>query len=130
MFHRRLLNSLLIVLICSPLVAQSPDRTSLPPVAPEFGGKIGNSYKESTPDFSPALPLNAPKGAATISEVLKQNGYSTLAFGKWHLTPYTAYTATGPFDRWPLGMGFERYYGFIGGETDQWSSLAYLPQGS
>src|SRR5208337_5069370 len=43
--------------------------------------------------------------------------------GKWHLAPYTAYTAAGPFDRWPLGMGFEKYYGFLGGETDQWAPL-------
>ena len=64
-----------------------------------------------------------PKSAATIAEVLKQNGYNTFAFGKWHLAPYTAYTAAGPFDRWPLGMGFEKYYGFIGGETDQWAPL-------
>ena len=64
-----------------------------------------------------------PKSAATIAEVLKQNGYNTFAFGKWHLAPYTAYTAGGPFDRWPLGMGFEKYYGFLGGETDQWATL-------
>ena len=54
---------------------------------------------------------------------MKQNGYNTMAFGKWHLAPYTAYTAAGPFDRWPLGMGFEKYYGFLGGETDQWAPL-------
>jgi arylsulfatase len=64
-----------------------------------------------------------PKSAATVAEVLKQNGYSTMAFGKWHLAPYTAYTAAGPFDRWPLGMGFETFYGFLGGETDQWAPL-------
>ena len=64
-----------------------------------------------------------PKSAATIAEVLKQNGYNTMAVGKWHLTPYTAYTAAGPFDRWPLGMGFEKFYGFLGGETDQWAPL-------
>ena len=46
-----------------------------------------------------------------------------MALGKWHLTPYTAYTSAGPFDRWPLGMGFEKYYGFLGGETDQWAPL-------
>ena len=196
-------------LFISPLQSQEVDRTVLPPEPPAFGGKVGTTYKDSTPDFSPALPLTAPKGApnvlvivlddvgfgqlscyggpietpnidrladsglrytnfhttalcspsraalltgrnhhsiglaaiteaatgfpsnfgsipksaATISEVLKQNGYNTLAFGKWHLAPYTAYTAAGPFDRWPLGMGFERYYGFLGGETDQWSPL-------
>lgn len=66
---------------------------------------------------------NIPKSAATIAEILKQNGYNTMALGKWHLAPYTAYTAAGPFDRWPLGMGFEKYYGFLGGETDQWAPL-------
>jgi arylsulfatase A-like enzyme len=64
-----------------------------------------------------------PKSAATIVEVLKQNGYNTFTLGKWHLAPYTTYTAAGPFDRWPLGLGFEKYYGFIGGETDQWAPL-------
>ena len=53
--------------------------------------------------------------------MLKQNGYNTFVVGKWHLTPYWATTQAGPFDRWPLGMGFERYYGFLGGETDQWA---------
>lgn len=67
-----------------------------------------------------------PKSSATVAEVLKQSGYNTFAVGKWHLTPYWAYTAAGPFDRWPLGMGFERFYGFLGGETDQWApSLWY-----
>jgi arylsulfatase len=189
--------------------ANTLDRTILPPPAPQFGGTIGNTYKDSVPDWKPALPLNAPEGApnillivlddvgygqlgayggpiatphidklaasglqyvdfhttalcspsrgalltgrnhhsiglaaiteaatgypgnygsipksaATIAEVLKQNGYNTFALGKWHLAPYTTYTAAGPFDRWPLGMGFERYYGFIGGETDQWAPL-------
>jgi arylsulfatase A-like enzyme len=64
-----------------------------------------------------------PKSAATVVESLKQNGYNTMALGKWHLTPYTAYTSAGPFDRWPLGMGFEKFYGFLGGETDQWAPL-------
>jgi arylsulfatase A-like enzyme len=64
-----------------------------------------------------------PKSAAFIPEVLKQNGYNTFMLGKWHLAPYTAYTSAGPFDRWPLGMGFEKFYGFIGGETDQWAPL-------
>lgn len=187
----------------------APDRTVLPPAAPKFQGKIGDTYKDSTPDWTPALPLAAPKdtpnvllivlddvgygqlgcyggpietpnldelamgglrytnfhttalcspsrgslltgrnhhaiglaaiteaatgfpgnfgsipkSAATIAETLKQNGYNTMALGKWHLAPYTAYTSAGPFDRWPLGMGFEKYYGFLGGETDQWAPL-------
>ena len=67
-----------------------------------------------------------PKSAAFISEILKDNGYNTMAFGKWHLTPYTSYTASGPMDRWPLGEGFETFYGFLGGETDEWSPLLML----
>ncbi|HBH54511.1 MAG TPA: arylsulfatase [Planctomycetaceae bacterium] len=189
--------------------ANRVDRTVLPPAPPAFRGRIGTNYKNSTPDFAPALPVTAPDGApnvlivvlddvgyghlgcyggpietpnidrlaasglrynnfhttalcspsraalltgrnhhavamaaiteaatgypgnygaipksaATIAETLKQNGYNTMAFGKWHLAPYTAYTAAGPFDRWPLGLGFEKYYGFLGGETDQWAPL-------
>ncbi len=67
-----------------------------------------------------------PKSAAFISETLKGNGYNTMAFGKWHLTPYTAYTSAGPMDRWPLGQGFETFYGFLGGESDQWSPLLMM----
>jgi arylsulfatase A-like enzyme len=208
--------SILLGVLVAPAQAQSSstsgdtvDRTVLPPQPPKFSGKIGYSYKDSVPDFKPALPVKAPasapnilmivlddvgygqlgsyggpiatpnidkiaaaglqytnfhttalcspsrgalltgrnhhsislaaiteaatgfpgnygsipKSAATIAEVLKQNGYNTMALGKWHLAPYTAYTAAGPFDRWPLGMGFEKYYGFLGGETDQWAPL-------
>lgn len=64
-----------------------------------------------------------PQRRRDDAEVLKQNGYNTFAVAKWHLTPYTAYIAAGPFDHWPLGMGFEKYYGFLGGLTDQWAPL-------
>jgi arylsulfatase A-like enzyme len=221
MINRRFPVALLLAALCwsvlaDPALAQArparsetPDRSILPPPPPKFGGKIGKNYKDSVPDFKPALPVEAPNGApniivivlddvgyghlgayggpietpnidklaasgvqytdfhttalcspsrgalltgrnhhsialaaiteaatgypgnfgsipksaATIAEVLKQNGYNTMALGKWHLAPYTAYTAAGPFDRWPLGMGFEKYYGFLGGETDQWAPL-------
>lgn len=200
----------IFLLLCfSRIQAQEIDRTVLPPAPAKFKGKIGENYKESTPDFGPAIPLmppeaspnilvivlddvgygqlgcyggpietpnidklansglrytnfhttalcsptrgvlltgrnhhsiglaaiteaatgfpgnfgSIPKSAGSVAETLKQNGYNTMAMGKWHLAPYTSYTAAGPFDRWPLGMGFERYYGFIGGETDQWAPL-------
>lgn len=192
-----------------PKSATSPGRTTLPPATPEFKGRIAENYKDSKPDWNPALPLKAPDGAPNVlmivlddvgyghlgsyggpiqtpnldklaanglrytnfhttalcspsrgalltgrnhhaiglaaiteaatgypgnygsipksagfvSETLKQNGYNTMAVGKWHLTPYTAYTSAGPFDRWPLGQGFEKFYGFLGGETDQWAPL-------
>ena len=61
-----------------------------------------------------------PKNAATIAEILRQNGYNTSAFGKWHNTPDHETSIAGPFDRWPTGMGFEYFYGFLGGDTNQW----------
>ncbi len=55
-----------------------------------------------------------------LSEILLQQGYNTYAVGKWHLTPAEQGSAAGPYDRWPLGRGFERYYGFLGGDTHQY----------
>ncbi|MEZ4504455.1 MAG: arylsulfatase [Thermomicrobiales bacterium] len=55
-----------------------------------------------------------------LPEILQRNGYSTYAIGKWHLTPNDQISAAGPYDRWPLGRGFDRYYGFLGGETHQY----------
>lgn len=55
-----------------------------------------------------------------LPEMLLQNGYNTYAVGKWHLTPADQISAAGPYDRWPLGRGFERYYGFLGGDTHQY----------
>jgi len=55
-----------------------------------------------------------------LSEMLVEEGYSTFMVGKWHLTPSNQETAAGPYDRWPLGRGFQRFYGFLGGDTSQW----------
>ena len=57
---------------------------------------------------------------ASVGEILRENGYATSWFGKNHNTPGYQYSLSGPFDQWPSGMGFEYFYGFMGGETDQW----------
>ena len=68
----------------------------------------------------PGANGNIPFENGFLSEMLLQQGYNTYAIGKWHLTPADQISAAGPYDRWPLGRGFERYYGFLGAETDQW----------
>jgi arylsulfatase A-like enzyme len=62
---------------------------------------------------------------ATIGTILQQNGYATSWFGKNHNTPSYRYSAAGPFDQWPIGMGFEYFYGFMGGESDQWTPYLF-----
>ena len=61
-----------------------------------------------------------PSTAATIAETLRLNGYSTAAYGKWHNTPVWEVSPIGPFDRWPTGLGFEEFYGFVAGEAHQY----------
>jgi arylsulfatase len=61
-----------------------------------------------------------PKDSACAAEVLKDDGYSTAAFGKWHNTPMWQVSPAGPFDRWPTGFGFEYFYGFISGADNQY----------
>ncbi len=66
-----------------------------------------------------------PRSCATIAETLKLNGYSTAHFGKCHEVPVWETSPIGPFDHWPTGSGFEKFYGFIGGETNQWFPEVY-----
>jgi arylsulfatase len=68
----------------------------------------------------PGYDGRMPRSHATIGEILKESGYSTFYVGKWHQAPPDETSDAGPFDHWPLGMGFERFYGFLGGETNQW----------
>jgi arylsulfatase A-like enzyme len=62
---------------------------------------------------------------ATVGEILKENGYATSWFGKNHNTPGFEYSLAGPYDQWPSGMGFDYFYGFMGGETDQWTPYLF-----
>lgn len=66
-----------------------------------------------------------PASVAPLAEILRLNGYSTGAFGKWHLTPLWETSTSGPFDLWPTRSGFEKFYGFLGGEANQWAPLLY-----
>ena len=66
-----------------------------------------------------------PNSIAPLAEILRLNGYSTAAFGKYHETPPWEVSVSGPLDRWPTHSGFDKFYGFIGGETNQWAPAIY-----
>ena len=68
----------------------------------------------------PGYSANLPRDCAPIPRILRDNGYSTAIFGKWHLTPDGQQGAAGPFDRWPNGWGFDHFYGILGGGSSQW----------
>jgi arylsulfatase A-like enzyme len=87
--------------------------------AVHMGGitEIANSF----PGYDSAIPPEA----ATVAQVLRMSGYSTGCFGKWHLTPSWEQGPAGPYDRWPTGLGFDRFYGIIGAEASQWEPAVY-----
>jgi arylsulfatase A-like enzyme len=74
---------------------------------------------------APGYTSIRPKDKAPIAEILKLNGYSTAQFGKCHEVPVWETSPMGPFNAWPTGSGFEYFYGFIGGETNQWFPAIY-----
>ncbi|MEI6571808.1 MAG: sulfatase-like hydrolase/transferase, partial [Actinomycetes bacterium] len=67
----------------------------------------------------PHMTGHVSNHASTVAEVLRDEGYTTFALGKWHLCPMENCSAAGPYEQWPLQRGFDRYYGFLDGETDQ-----------
>nr|MDT0667260.1 sulfatase-like hydrolase/transferase [Micromonospora sp. DSM 115978] len=73
------------------------------------------------PTTSPGYTARIPRSAATLPRVLRDAGWNTMAVGKWHLVPSGERSSAGPFDRWPLGLGFERFYGFLRGDTNHWA---------
>jgi arylsulfatase len=78
-------------------------------------GSVGE-FAGGFPGYSATLP----RDCAPLPRILRDNGYSTVAFGKWHLTPDGQQGPAGPFDRWPNGWGFEYFYGILGGGSSQW----------
>ena len=79
--------------------------------------EIANSF----PGYDSAIPPES----ATVAQVLRMSGYSTACFGKWHLTPSWEQSPAGPFDRWPTGLGFDRFYGIISAESSQYEPPVY-----
>ena len=75
-----------------------------------------NELATGYPGYNGSMPFEN----GFLSEMLLAHGYSTYMIGKYHLLPSEFESAAGPFDRWPLGRGFERFYGFLGGDTSQW----------
>lgn len=73
----------------------------------------------------PGTTSARPPSAAPVAEVLKLNGYNTACFGKWHQLPVWEGSLSGPYDHWPTGEGFEKYYGFLGGETDNYNPTLF-----
>ncbi|MDP3673844.1 MAG: arylsulfatase [Novosphingobium sp.] len=103
--------------ICSPtraalLTGREPHNTGMGNVA-----NLPTGYEGYTSVIS--------RSTGMVAETLRQNGYSTSVFGKWHLTPEWEQSSVGPFDRWPAGQGFEYFYGFQGGDTDQYAPALY-----
>jgi len=82
---------------------------------------VGVGAVLNTPSPYPGYQGLMPRSAATVAEILRQNGYATAAFGKWHLAPEWESSPAGPFDRWPLRQGFDHFYGFLPAETDQYA---------
>jgi len=101
----------------------SPTRMALKTGRNHHTANTGSIMETAT-----AFPGNTgalPNRVAPLAEMLRLNGYSTGAFGKWHETAAWETSISGPFDRWPTHQGFDKFYGFIGGETDQWYPLVY-----
>lgn len=86
---------------------------------------VGTGYLADGNAGYPGYNGEIPRSAATIAKTLRLNGYNTAMIGKHHNVPGGQKSAAGPFDLWPTGLGFEHFYGFLGGDTDQWRPLLY-----
>ncbi|BBY66825.1 arylsulfatase [Mycolicibacterium helvum] len=81
---------------------------------------VGMGFLADIPTVHPGYTGKIPASAPTLPRLLRDSGWSTMAVGKWHLAPRGERTSAGPFTRWPLGLGFERYYGFLLGDANHW----------
>jgi arylsulfatase len=97
----------------------SPSRASL--LTGRNHHAVGMGFLSDLPLRHHGYTARIPRSAATLPRILRDNGYATIAVGKWHLTPRGERSAAGPFTHWPLGLGFERYYGFLHGDANQYA---------
>jgi arylsulfatase A-like enzyme/uncharacterized membrane protein len=107
-----------VVALCSPtrasmLTGRNQHRVGMGSIA-EFPGPF------------PAYTGNRPRSCTALPRILRENGYVTGGFGKWHMTPDREQGAAGPFDHWPLGWGFDRFWGFLSGASGQYDPLLTL----
>lgn len=93
----------------------SPTRASL--LTGRNPQEVGVGYTTNWPTGYEGYNSVIPKSAGTVAQILKEGGYNTAMFGKGHITPEWEMSQAGPFDRWPTGLGFEYYYGFLGADT-------------
>lgn len=101
----------------------SPTRVALKSGRNHHVNNMGGIIETGT-----AFPGNTgqiPQNVAPLAEMLRLNGYATAAFGKWHETAAWEASVAGTFDRWPTRQGFDKFYGFLGGETDHWAPTIY-----
>src|SRR3954453_5325603 len=101
----------------------SPSRAAL--ITGRNHHSVGNGVIGEMSTGYPGYDSVITKDKATIGTILRDNGYGTSWFGKNHNTPTYQYSQAGPFDQWPSGMGFEYFYGFMGGETNQWQPYLF-----
>jgi len=101
----------------------SPTRVALKSGRNHHTGNMGFITEMAT--GLPGATGEVPNRVAPLAEMLRLNGYSTAAFGKWHETAVWETSVSGPFDRWPTRQGFDKFYGFIGGEANQWAPFLH-----
>lgn len=101
----------------------SPTRTALKSGRNHHVNNMGGIAENGTP--FPGNTTQIPDSVTPLAEILRLNGFSTAAFGKWHETPTWEASVSGPYTRWPTRQGFDKFYGFIGGETDHWAPFIY-----
>jgi arylsulfatase len=101
----------------------SPTRAALKSGRNHHVNNMGSIIETGT--GFPGNTGSIPQNVTPIAETLRLNGYSTAAFGKWHELAAWEANVSGPFDRWPTRQGFDKFYGFLGGETNQWAPFIY-----